>query len=124
MQRFQPALAVRQLLLPILGPTIWMAHFLAIYIVNALACARPGSLLAQHAGPLPVSSWLIVAASVAALAALTATAALAQRQRAHGYNDAPASARFRAWLTGALCLLSGLAVVWQTVPVFLVTACG
>ncbi|HCQ47008.1 MAG TPA: hypothetical protein DIW53_09590 [Achromobacter sp.] len=112
----------RDLLLLIAGPLIWMVHFLGIYIVNALACARPASALAMQAAGLPVSSWVIIAASVAAWMAIAAAARHAARRSRR--ENAPDGARFRAWLTGALCVLSALAVVWQTVPVFLVAACG
>lgn len=107
------------LLFLIAGPTIWMVHFLAIYIVNALGCARPRSALALPALGLPLSSWLILAGTALALAAMAiVTARQAGRVRKFGLDT------FHLWLTGALCLLSALAVIWQTVPVFLVAACG
>ncbi len=107
------------LLFLIAGPTIWMVHFLAIYIVNALGCARPRSALALPALGLPLSSWLILAGTVLALAVMAiVTARQAGRVRKLGLDT------FHLWLTGALCLLSALAVIWQTVPVFLVAACG
>ncbi|WAI81476.1 MULTISPECIES: hypothetical protein [Achromobacter] len=107
------------LLFLIAGPTIWMTHFLAIYIVNALGCARPRSALAMSALGLPLSSWLILAGTALALAAMALIAARqARRVRARGLDG------FHVWLTAALCLLSALAVIWQTVPVFLVAACG
>ena len=107
------------LLFLIAGPAIWMVHFLAIYIVNALGCARPRSALAMSALGLPLSSWLILAGTALALTAMAIIAARqARRVRKFGLDG------FHAWLTGALCLLSSLAVIWQTVPVFLVAACG
>lgn len=107
------------LLFLIAGPSIWMMHFLAIYIVNALGCARPHSTLATSALGLPLSSWLILAGTALALAAMAVISARqARRVRKWGLDG------FHAWLTGALCLLSALAVIWQTVPVFLVAACG
>lgn len=112
----------RNPLLLIAGPMIWMVHFLGIYIVNAIACARPDSALAMHASGMPVSSWVILAGSAAALLAMGLTIRIAIRSARH--EDAPDAARFRVWLTGALCVLSALAVIWQTVPIFLVAACG
>jgi len=107
------------LLFLIAGPSIWMLHFLAIYVVNALGCARPHAALAQSAFGLPLSSWLILAGTALALAAMAiVTARQAGRVRKFGLDT------FHLWLTGALCLLSALAVIWQTVPVFLVAACG
>lgn len=106
-----------ELLYLIAGPAIWMLHFLFIYIVNALACAR-GTLPQAWLG-LPASSWIIVAGSAAALAAM-ALAAWRQQRRVRAAG-APA---FHAWLTAALCGLSAVAVVWETLPVFLMRACG
>ena len=44
-----------ELLLLIAGPVIWLAHYLFIYTVNAVACAR--SALAGTWMGLPASSW-------------------------------------------------------------------
>lgn len=105
-----------ELLYLIAGPLIWLAHFLSIYIVNALACAR--SVLAGLWLGLPISSWIIVAGSAAALAAM-AVVAWRQRARVRARNAPP----FHAWLAATLCGLSAVAVVWETLPVFLLTAC-
>ena len=106
-----------ELLFLIAGPMIWLAHFLFIYTVNAVACARPG--LAGTWMGLPASSWLIVTGSALALAGM-AVATWRQRQRVQALG-AP---EFHAWLTAALCVLSAVAVIWETLPVFLVSACG
>jgi len=105
-----------ELLYLIAGPLIWLAHFLFIYIVNALACAR-SALTGLWLG-LPVSSWIIVAGSVAALAGM-ALAAWRQHARVRAQRAPP----FHAWLCAALCGLSAVAVVWETLPVFLMAAC-
>ncbi len=105
-----------ELLYLIAGPAIWLAHFLFIYTVNAVACAR--SALAGAWLGLPASSWVIVGGGVAALAGM-ALAAWRQRGRVRA-SGAP---RFHAWLTAALCALSALAVVWETLPVFLMPSC-
>jgi len=107
-----------ELLFLIAGPVIWLAHYLFIYIVNALHCARRQSWLGAAWTALPVSSWIILCGSALALSAM-AWAAIRQHRRvaAHGLP------KFHAKLTVALCLLSGLAVVWQTLPVFMVSEC-
>lgn len=105
-----------ELLYLLAGPLIWLVHFLFIYIVNAVACAR-SALTGQWLG-LPASSWIIVAGSAAALAGMALAASRQQaRVRAQG---APS---FHAWLAAALCGLSAVAVVWETLPVFLMAAC-
>lgn len=105
-----------ELLYLIAGPLIWLLHFLFIYVVNALACAR-SALTAAWLG-LPASSWVIVAGSAVALGGM-ALAAWRQHARVRAHGEPP----FHAWLTAALCGLSAVAVVWETLPVFLMTAC-
>ncbi|OZI49584.1 hypothetical protein [Bordetella genomosp. 4] len=107
-----------ELLFLIAGPVIWLVHYLFIYIVNALHCARPQSWLGTVWMALPISSWVILCASALALSAMT-WAAIRQHQRIAAYG----LPKFHAKLTIALCLLSGLAVVWQTLPVFMVSEC-
>lgn len=103
----------------IAGPIIWAAHFLFINTINALLCARPSSGLSNVALGLPVSSWIILMASVLALGVM-AWVTIRQRQR----SGPGGRAAFSAALTRSLCLLSALAVIWQTMPVFLVSECG
>lgn len=107
-----------ELLFLIAGPVIWLAHYLFIYIVNALHCARPQSWLSTVWLALPISSWIILGASALALTSM-AWAAIRQHRRIAAYG----LPRFHAKLSAALCLLSALAVVWQTLPVFMVSEC-
>lgn len=106
-----------ELLYLVAGPLIWLAHYLFVYAVNAIACARYPPVGTWAA--LPASSWIILAASALALAGMAA-ASRVQRRRVHE-GRLP---RFHGWLTGALCLLSGLAVAWETLPVWTTPACG
>lgn len=99
------------------GPIIWAAHYLSIYTVNGIACARP-ALHGTWAG-IPVSSWITIAASLLALVAM-ALVYLRQRTRMPPMENPG----FLPWLAGALSLLSGVAVVWETIPVLLLPACA
>lgn len=101
------------------GPVIWLLHYLSIYTVNALHCARPRSWLGTAWLSLPISSWMILLSSALALSVM---ACVSLRQ--HRVFDTGESQRFRTRLTDGLCLLSALAVVWETLPVFLVSKCG
>ncbi|MGY6271333.1 hypothetical protein ACXIUT_16720 [Achromobacter denitrificans] len=105
-----------ELLLLVAGPVIWLIHYLSIYAVNAIACARYRS--GGWMG-LPPSSWIILAAGVSALAGMAATA-LYQHRRVR-FLGLPGLHR---WLTDALCLLSGVAVAWETLPILTTSACG
>ncbi|ASC66446.1 hypothetical protein B9P52_20190 [Achromobacter denitrificans] len=106
-----------ELLYLVAGPLIWLAHYLFVYPVNAIACARYPAVGLWAS--LPASSWIILTASALALAGMAA-ASLAQRRRVRE-GRLP---RFHGWLTGALCLLAGLAVAWETLPVWTTPACG
>lgn len=106
-----------ELLFLIAGPVIWLAHYLLIYAINAVACARLP--LGDTWMGMPVSSWAIVAASALALGAM-AVVGLRQRKQV----QAGTLPEFHAWLTAALCLLSAVAVAWETLPVFLASVCG
>lgn len=106
-----------ELLYLIAGPAIWMTHFLFIYAVNALGCARPAWNGAWMG--MPATSWIIIGGSAVALGGM-ALAAWRQRWRVRT-SGVPA---FHAWLTAALCGLSAVAVLWETLPVFLLPACG
>ncbi|HWL29123.1 MAG TPA: hypothetical protein VNQ97_09475, partial [Burkholderiaceae bacterium] len=68
---------------------------------------------------VPASVWIIVAASVAALAAMGLI-------YVHLRTRMPtlADARFLPRLAGALSLLSAVAVVWETIPMLFLPACG
>jgi len=99
------------------GPVIWLAHFLFIYAVNAIACARFSA--GASWGALPVSSWIILASSALAVAFMAAIG-LHQRRRVLA-RRVPA---FHGRLTVALCLLSAAAVVWETLPVATTPACS
>ncbi|MBO1113519.1 hypothetical protein [Bordetella petrii] len=105
-------------LLPLLaGPLAWAAHFVFIYAANGVFCARP------HLHGLWVDGGLAAATLIgAALLAVAAIALVYWRQ----WRRWPAAgdAGFLRWVAGALSLLAGLAIVWQTLPVLLVPACS
>lgn len=101
----------------IAGPLIWLAHFLFVYTVNALACGRPSAAL-DWAG-FAVSSWIIVAGGAMALGGMVL---IVRRQRRRARTSGARA--FDAWLAQALCVLSAVAVVWETLPVFLMPPCA
>jgi hypothetical protein len=107
----------RPFLLMLAGPLIWALHYLFIYSVHGVMCARPGIHTAWVG--VPASAWIIVAAGLVALAAMGVIYA-----RLRDRMPPLADASFMPWLAGALSLLSAVAVVWETVPVLLVPACG
>lgn len=106
----------RTFLFMLAGPLIWAAHFLFIYAVNGVNCARP----ALHDTWLGLSAplWIIVAASLLALLAMAVIFL-----RHYWRMPRTATVGFVPWLAGALSLLSAVAIVWETMPVLLVPAC-
>lgn len=103
---------------PILaGPLIWGAHFLFVYGVNGVSCARP--TLGQIWLGASISSWIIAVAGVVAVAAMGVVYLRVRARPPHAGDPA-----FVIWLAGALSALSAVAVVWETLPVLLVPPCG
>lgn len=98
------------------GPLVWAGHFLFVYGLNGVICARPA--LQSHWLGLPWSSWVICGASLLALAVM---AVLYRRLR--GRLPTVGDPRFLPGLARALTLLSALAVIWETVPVVMLPAC-
>jgi membrane associated rhomboid family serine protease len=86
------------------GIVVWAAHFTLLYGFAALACAR------GFAQALP---W--VAGAAGALAAALAAAIVVVNLRR---DD-----RFEAWLGASVAALALLAIVWETLPVFMLGAC-
>lgn len=104
------------LLLLLAGPIVWAVHFIAIYGLNGVVCARRGSA-GQWAG-MAWEAWAIVAAGVVAVALLAAWTAA--RPRSEGEH----SRRFVRWTSLALSALAVLAIAWESLAVFLVPACS
>ncbi len=92
---------------------IWAGHFLVIYALTAIACAR-------SFGVGVVSSGIAAATLIATGAALfTIRAALSQRRR-----EAGDMAAFVRWMSAAAGGLALVAILWEALPVLIVPACG
>jgi hypothetical protein len=97
------------------GPIVWAAHFLAIYVFVALACARHfGNLQFLGIGIVPWTVGILTVASLAVLAA-----ALWKLPSGSISHDA----RFVRWLALATGALSALAIVWEAFPAYVLPAC-
>lgn len=104
---------------------VWALHLLVIYSLEGLACAR-GWPLARIAG-MSQFNWLLVLVTVPALAAI----AWMMRR---GWRDArdPAGPggsatarrqRLLAWVAMALAVVSAVAIIFATLPVFMLPPC-
>lgn len=107
----------RTFLFMLAGPIIWAAHFLFIYALHGLACAQP-TLLGNWSG-IPASAWIIAMSSGLALLAMALVYWRGRHHVPHGGRPG-----FIPWLAAALSLLSALAVVWETMPLLWLPACG
>jgi hypothetical protein len=85
------------------GPLLWLAHFTALYGVNSIACAR------GFPGAVP---WVVAGATVV-LGVAAAAVALK-----------PLKKEFIGWLSAGLALLALLAILWQALPVLMVSPCA
>lgn len=110
----------RSFLLMFSGPIIWAAHFLAVYTVNGIACARPDAQPAWLGANAAL--WFILGLSALAIAAI---AWMILHVRATRTGDAaPDPARFMRATSVMAGLLAIGAIVAETVPVFIVPMCG
>lgn len=105
---------------------VWALHFLLIYVLMGLVCARDWST--RSIAGLPMPAWLLLGLAVGALLALALLALRAWRSLRDArirVQDASAErARFIAGAMLALCLLAAIAVAWTTLPALLLPACG
>lgn len=102
----------------LIGPIVWAVHFLVIYVVTALACARHFAS-AQWLGMGAVQA-MIVAATVVSLVVL----AIAMRLLRPAFSGLSGdSQEFARNMAVALALLSVLAIVWDALPAFMVPVC-
>jgi hypothetical protein len=85
------------------GPLLWAFHFTVIYAFNALACARGFSQFVP---------WVIAAATLVLGAAATLLVLRSSREE------------FVDWLSASLAALSLVAILWQALPVLLVSPCA
>lgn len=87
-----------------LGVLVWAAHFTVLYGFTALACAR---------GFAPAIPWVTGAATLVALAAAIAIAAMSFPGRAH----------FVSWMTAAVAGVAAIAIAFEGLAIVMVPAC-
>ena len=110
-----------------LAPLVWAAHFLAIYVFTALACARLGTPGWYTPAAVP---WFVGGATLLASLVLLWPIAAALRTAWHARSQAPALEQAQAprdfvgWLSAALATLVLVAVLWETLALVWVPACG
>lgn len=114
----------KPLFVTVSGLLIWAAHFTVIYAVNALACER--LWMAQRVLGMELVPFLILMATLVAAGTLAVIGVLAFLNRTPSLPDA-ANERTTIFLrkvTITVLALSFVAVIYQTIPAFIVPACG
>lgn len=107
----------RVFLLMLSGPLIWAGHFLFVYSFTGIVCSRP-AVHTEWIG-MSMAVWVI---GFAALLSIAAIGAIYLKMK----KSVPAAGdpRFVPVMTCMLALLSVVAIVWETLPVFLMPTCA
>lgn len=112
----------------------WATHFLVVYSVQGVACARD-ALSTPVAGAMPVTWWFalstLVALAVIAWQGLRAwrgwRGAVAAQDAAVASDATDAGlrrGRFACAVTAILSALAAVATVFTAIPILLLTTCG
>lgn len=105
---------------------VWALHFVAVYVMQGIACAEDWQRT-RVAGLELVTWWLLLAtaAALAVIAWLGLRALRARRPAGGGDGDADARRRhFTATLTAAAALIAAIAVLFTATPVLLLPPCA
>lgn len=106
----------RILLFVLAGPMIWAGHFLAIYALHGVACAR-SPLHGSWAG-MPLLTSIMLGVGLVALALMALIYLRLRKRMPRTENPA-----FLPWLAGMLSVLSAVAIIWETIPVLMLETC-
>ncbi|MBJ6978523.1 MULTISPECIES: hypothetical protein [unclassified Luteimonas] len=106
---------------------LWALHLVVVYSLQGVTCAE-GLALTRHAG-LTALAWSVLALTAVTFTLLAWLGRRAWRgwRAAQADRSAPALAarrRFAAAASGALCVLSAVAVLFTTIPVLLLPGCA
>ena len=106
------------------GLIVWLAHFLVLYGFTGLICARQLAGTTMHG--IGVVMWVVLAATVVAVALNSVLLAMALAGRGPGVSREPDPELRRFWRTvsGLTAALSIVAIVWQAAPAAIVPACA
>jgi hypothetical protein len=98
---------------------IWALHFLVIYGLTAIACAR-GFATTRVAG-IDAVTWGIVVATLVAAGVMLFTIGVAVRRLG---TRSSGTAAFVHWMSAAAGGLALVGVLWEALAVLIVPACG
>ncbi len=103
------------------GLIIWGARFLAAYIFTAIACARGWADASLGGlGIVPAVVSLLTLAAAAGCVAILLSALPHLRRASPDTGD---NSHFIHYVAATMAALGLLAVVWETLPVFMIPIC-
>ena len=118
----------------IVGPMVWAVHFLIIYPFTAVACAK--DFFDTRWLGFTVVHWVVGVATVIAAGLILDGGLTAWRrwrgrapdqppapQPPHEKPDRDSRRRFMAYAGLLLCGISLIAVIWESLPVWLMDSC-
>jgi hypothetical protein len=112
--------SVIDLALSLAAPTIWAAHFFALYGAQALICTSSGAAArSDHLLPFAIVATTVAAAGLLGILVLRIAASRRTGQATEGIAE---PAFWREVPTG-LALLALLGVLWGAAPAMLLPAC-
>lgn len=115
---------LRPLLFMLAGLLVWAAHFAVLYAINALACARGfanGMALGVGIVPLAISAATLLALAVLGWIVFGALSGSRPHVPASAEHQTSVFMRFVALTVAGI---SFVAIVYETVPAFIVPPCG
>jgi hypothetical protein len=113
----------------IAGPLVWSAHFLALYVFTAIACAR--GVFDDEVFGVRIVALAGSALSLLAIALIGDALYLSWRrwrsdlsdEPPHDGDDKAGTRQFMAYAGLLLSALALLATIWQTLPVYFFASC-
>lgn len=111
----------------IAAPIVWAVHFLFCYVFAAVYCEKLG-----RDAPLDFATWVIVGATIVALALIGLSTLHLWRVRGRSltdddfeyeHNTPEERHRFLSHVALMLCVLSAVAVLYVAIPMLYLTSC-
>lgn len=111
----------------IIAPIVWAVHFLFCYVFAAVYCEKLG-----RDAPLDFATWVIVGATIVALALIGLSTLHLWRVRGRSltdddfeyeHNTPEERHRFLSHVALMLCVLSAVAVLYVAIPMLYLTSC-
>ena len=111
----------------IIAPIVWAVHFLFCYVFAAVYCEKLG-----RDAPLDFATWVIVGATIVALALIGLSTlhlwrvrgrSLTDNDLEYEHNTPEERHRFLSHVALMLCVLSAVAVLYVAIPMLYLTSC-